>query len=133
MPSRSFVVVLALLASAVSATAAQQRTPVYTPGALNPNQQLRIPPDKGFLLDKEEGTEKLWMIWSSKELPEFEALKQWTESGDGSIHDNGQLKIIQNFLATHPAATAQVDPDAKLTRLNQKADPLVYLLRLEHH
>lgn len=100
---------------------------------LPPNREVRIPPGKGFLFDKEEGTEKLWMIWSAKTLPEFEALKKWTESAHGSINDPAQLDMIRGFLKNHPVATAQVDLDAKLTKLNQRADPLVYLLRLEHH
>lgn len=103
--------------------------------ALNANQGLQYPAGRPLVLDPEQGTEKVYMIWSSRELPELEALKKWA---DPSLHRLGDIEspadvaAIQGFLRSHPTATARVDQENNRTVLIQASDPLVYMVRLAH-
>jgi hypothetical protein len=38
-------------------------------------QQIQIPEQSWFQFDAEQGTEKIWLIWSENDVPELEAVK----------------------------------------------------------
>jgi serine/threonine protein kinase len=98
------------------------------------NQELDFPATINLEFDKEEGSKKFWVLWSSQPLPQLEALKEWTMSGhDGSVQNTQQQIAIRDFLADRALATAVVDDADKHITIIQKADPLVYLIRFEHH
>ncbi|HQR31350.1 MAG TPA: protein kinase [Blastocatellia bacterium] len=101
------------------------------------DQQIRIPETgDGFFFDKDQGTEKLWLVWSSKRLPELEVLKSLANPNDkGHISDPAQIRSVRDLLAKHSAIPATVTKDEanKVTNVSGSGDVLAHLIRLEHH
>jgi serine/threonine-protein kinase len=100
-------------------------------------QQVQIPErGDGFVFDAEEGTEKLWLVWSANNVDELEALKRWANPEDkGEIKDAAQTTALREFLTRRatPAPDAQRDDETKQTALRAPADLFVKLIKLEHH
>ncbi|MGH9852294.1 MAG: protein kinase domain-containing protein [Blastocatellia bacterium] len=100
-------------------------------------QAVRIPDhDIGFVFDKEQGTEKLWLIWAADVAPDLEALKRWANPQDlGEIKDAAQLESLRAFLAARSATEPQVtrDETSKQTIVKMKGDVLVKLVNLQHY
>jgi hypothetical protein len=98
---------------------------------------IRIPAhNDGFILDKEEGSEKIWLIWAVREAPELEPLKKWANAKDaGEIKDPVQIESLRAFLTEHSAAKPQFSRDekSKQTMVKMTGDILVKLIELEHH
>jgi hypothetical protein len=102
---------------------------------LNANQELQFPSGSGIRLDEQEGTEKLYIAWSGREISQLEALKKWADPNQklpNAVESADDVAAIQDFLKSHPLATAHADEENKRTVLIQAADPLVYMVRLEH-
>jgi class 3 adenylate cyclase len=100
-------------------------------------QQLQIPgPNesaRGFVLDQEEGAEKVWLIWSAQSVAELEALKRWANPKDkGEIKDPTQISAVQAFLAKAGAAKPAVEKDEQQTTIKGESEVLVHLIKLEH-
>jgi hypothetical protein len=97
----------------------------------------RIPNhDDGFVLDKEKGTEKLWLIWAAAEVAELEPLKKWINPDDmGEVKDAAQITTLRDFLAARSAVEPQVTRDEALkqTTVKMKGDILVKLVNLQHY
>jgi serine/threonine-protein kinase len=100
-------------------------------------QQIQIPErGDGFIFDAEEGTEKLWLVWSANAVAELEAVKRWANPKDrGEIKDAMQITALRQFLAKHSASAPETikDEDKKLTALKSQGEVLVKLIKLEHH
>ncbi|MFN0110954.1 MAG: serine/threonine protein kinase [Blastocatellia bacterium] len=100
------------------------------------NQQINIPETgDGFFFDKDQGTEKLWLIWSSKSLPELEAVKSLANPKDkGQIGDPAQIRSIRDLIVKHHSSPATVAKDEanKVTRVSGSGDVVVHLIKLEH-
>jgi len=99
-------------------------------------QQVEIPRQSWFQFDAEQGTEKLWLIFSGKEVPELEAVKQFANPKDqGLIKDTGLQARVEEFLAGNSAAKPMVEKNDELkeTSLKIAAPIMVHLIRLEHH
>jgi hypothetical protein len=98
---------------------------------------FRIPDhDLGYLLDKEQGAEKLWLIWAAGEVAELEPLKKWANPQDlGEVKDAAQIKTLRDFLAARSAVEPQVTRDEALkqTTVKMKGDILVKLVNLQHY
>jgi hypothetical protein len=99
-------------------------------------QTVRIPGhDAGFVLDKEQGAEKLWMIWAGVEMTELDYLKRWTNEQDrGEIKDAAEIEKLRAFLAERSTAKPQVERDEVKNQTIVKAtgDILVRLVTLQH-
>lgn len=104
---------------------------------LSAGQTVRIPDhDDGFVFDKEQGAEKLWLIWAAGEVAELEKLKSLANPKDaGEIKDAAQKQTLREFLAAHSAAAPQVERDetSNQTKVKMKGDILVKLVNLQHH
>ncbi len=100
-------------------------------------QTISIPEiGDGFIFDEEEGTERIWLIWTADEVAELEALKRWANPQDkGEIRDADQAVALRGFLAKHstPAPDAQKDEATKQTTITGRGEILVKLIKLEHH
>mgnify|MGYP001572614344 CR=1 FL=1 len=100
------------------------------------NQQINIPETgDGFFFDKDQGTEKLWLIWSSNSLPELEAVKSLANPKDkGQISDPAQIRLIRDLIAKHHSSPATIAKDEanKVTRVSGSGDVIVHLIKLEH-
>jgi serine/threonine protein kinase len=100
------------------------------------NQRIEIPAQSWFTFDAEQGTEKLWLVFSANSLPELEALKQYANSKDQGRISNAALNAsVQQFLKAHAAAGAKVDKDDELkqTSVTVADAVLVHPIKLEHH
>jgi serine/threonine protein kinase len=101
------------------------------------DQQIRIPErGDGFIFDAEQGTEKLWLVWSASAIAELEALKRWANPQDkGEIKDLAEAARLRAFLT--PRALSKLDVEKndanKQTIIKGKGDVLTKLVNLEHH
>jgi serine/threonine protein kinase len=101
---------------------------------LSADQTLQFPPTgtDPIHLDEDEGVEKLYIIWAGQEIPQLEELKKWANSKDlGAVQSAADVAKIQDFLQKHPSS-ARTDEQTDRTVLIQEADPLVYMVKLEH-
>jgi hypothetical protein len=101
------------------------------------NQQIAIPETgDGFFFDQEQGTEKLWLVWSKKSLPDLEAVKSLANPLDkGSIRNPAQIESVRHLLNQQTPATGEKNDARKDTVLvlPSSQDTSVYRINLEHH
>ncbi len=100
------------------------------------NQRVEIPEQSWFQFDAEQGTEKLWLIFSAGAVPELEATKQFANPKDhGLIKDAGLKDKVYEFLRTHsgPKPAVEKGDELKQTSLSIAGSVLVHAIRLEHH
>jgi serine/threonine protein kinase len=100
------------------------------------DKTVRIPDHDGaFVFDKEQGEEKLWLIWAAGAVAELESLKSWANPKDaGEIKDAAQIKTLREFLAKRSVVKPQVNRDDKgiQTVVKMTGDILIKLIKLEH-
>lgn len=100
------------------------------------NQPVEIPQQSWFQFDAEEGTEKLWLVFSVDPVPEMEAVRQFANPKDqGIIKDAGLKAGVQEFLRAHSGAKTMLEKDDELkeTSLRIAGTVLVHAIKLEHH
>jgi hypothetical protein len=116
-------------------------TPTANEGAalLAQGQPVTIPEGsrKPFRLDAQQGTEKLWLVYSARAIDEFEAVRGVVNAPQrgGEIGDPAQAAAVEKFLRTHAALQPRAENDAqnRQTTLSIAGDVLVHLITLEHH
>ena len=97
-------------------------------------QVVQIPEKSWFQFDRQQGTEKLWLVFSADPVPELESAKQYANrQAKGLIPGAAENKSVQNFLATHSTSKPDSERGETLTTLKTASNLLVYALRLEHH
>lgn len=113
--------------------------PTTTTGAgsalLASGREAQIPEQSWFKFDEQRGTESLWLVSATREVPELEAVKGLANPTDrGVVSDPGQIDALQRFLTSHAATPPEKTEDAALKRTLLKAsgDVLVNVVRLEH-
>ena len=103
---------------------------------LGAGQELMIPEKgDGFVLDAQEGAEKLWLVWSLNRIDELNALRRWANPEDqGQIKGSTDIDALRNFLARNVTAAPQVQQNSDATRTTLKApgEMFVKLVTLEH-
>ncbi len=104
---------------------------------LTANQQITIPESgDGFFFDREQGTEKLWLVWSAKGAPEIESVKDVANRKDqGAITDPARIRALRDWLKENyqPSQLAvEKDEQNKRTNLKGRGETLVHLIKLEH-
>jgi serine/threonine protein kinase len=106
------------------------------------NQRVQIPqpsskPDKDwFVLDKQTGAEKIWLVWSVRNVHELEAVKGWANPKDrGAIGNPSQIKSVEQYLAARSATEPVIEKNeaTRQTTLKSTGEALVKLVKLEHH
>lgn len=100
------------------------------------NQQIQIPQQSWFQFDEQQGTEKIWVVWSEKDVSEMEAIKGFANSKDrGVITSPGLRTAVDQFLKAHSSGALSVerDQDKKLTVVRANGEILVHIIKLEHH
>jgi serine/threonine protein kinase len=103
---------------------------------LGAGRQIQIPERSWFQFDAEQGTEKIWLVWSADVIPALEAVKGFANPRDkGLISDPELNNAVRDFLQAHqsPPPVAQRDEDKKEIAITSNGATLAYLLRLEHH
>jgi hypothetical protein len=100
-------------------------------------REVKIPEQgEGFVFDDEEGTEKLWLIWSPRPVAVLEPLKRFANPQDrGEIKTALETKALAQYLESNSSPPPEVerDDEKKLTTVRGRPDLLVKLIRLEHH
>jgi serine/threonine protein kinase len=110
-------------------TTANNNSPLLAAG-----QVVQIPEKTWLEFDKEQGVEKLWLVFSEDAVPELETARQYATSKTRNlVTDPGQNKIIQNFLTTNSTSKPEAEKGEKLTTLKTPGKLLAYAIRLEHH
>ena len=104
---------------------------------LRANQPLYIPQEKPpwFSVDREQGTETMWLIWSPHSIDALETTRKWINTKDGGeIKDAAEIKLVQDFLRQHyPAAKPIAEKDEQQTNLKGGSDGLlIYAMKLNH-
>jgi hypothetical protein len=93
-------------------------------------------PKKGWLaFDDEVGSEKIWLVWSKRRVPELEAVTRWLNPKDGgAILDAKQRESVRNYLTTLSASEPVVERDeaSGQTRLSSGGEVLAWAMKLEH-
>ncbi len=100
------------------------------------NREVQIPEQSWFQFDAEEGTEKLWLVFSANAVRELEAIKRFANPKDkGVINEPDLSESVKAFLATHSATkpTVRKAEEQKATNITASGNLLVHLIRLEHH
>jgi serine/threonine protein kinase len=104
---------------------------------VNNGQTIDIPKQSWLRFDQEEGTEKLWLVWSATVNPELEATKEFANDKDrGTIGSPGLDRSVKEFLSgtgLGSKPTVEKDDATKETRIKSKSDIVVHVLALEHH
>jgi serine/threonine protein kinase len=109
--------------------------------AISANRTVQIPPpsdkpdDDWIQFDQEKGTEKIWLVWSERSVPELEAVKHLANPNDaGAIRDPDQAIAIAQYLARHYARKPEVVKDEEQKQITYKAkgEVLVTPIKIEH-
>ena len=97
-------------------------------------QVTQIPESSWLKFDAQQGTEKLWLIFSEDVVPELESLKEFaSRQTQGLITDPAANKVVQNFLNTHSESKPIIEKGDRLTTLKSPGKLLVHPIKLEHH
>ena len=76
------------------------------------SQQIQIPQQSWFQFDEQQGTEKIWLVWAEKNVPEMEAIKGFANSRDrGIVSSPGLRTAVNEFLKAHSSSTSSVERD----------------------
>lgn len=100
------------------------------------SQTVDIPRQSWFQFDEEEGTEKIWLVWSADSVPELEAVKAFANPEDrGMIGNAGLNNAVKEFLKSHAASKPVLERDGekKVARVSADGAILVHAINLEHH
>jgi serine/threonine protein kinase len=100
---------------------------------VNAEQVITIPEKSWIFFDTQQGTEKLWFIFSKEAVPELELPGAANPQTRGLVKDAAQNRTIQNFLTTHAAHKPEYEKGDKQTTLKLAGKLLVYSLKLEHY
>jgi len=103
---------------------------------LTENQQIQIPQQSWFQFDEQQGTEKIWLVWAAKDVPEMEAIKGFANSIDrGVVSSPGLRSPVNEFLKAHstPSVTIERDDEKKDSLVRANGEILVHVIKLEHH
>jgi hypothetical protein len=101
---------------------------------LNAGQVVQIPEASWLEFDKQQGVEKLWLVFSEAAVPELEALKQFANrQTKGLITDVSQNKNVKNFLTNPSLPQSEAEKGETLTTVKTGGKLLVYAVKLEHH
>ena len=97
-------------------------------------QVIQIPEQTWLRFDKQQGVEKLWLVFAADAVAELETLKQFANPQTrGLITDLDSNRALQNFLVAQSSQPAAVEKGATLTQLKATGKLLVYPIKLEHH
>jgi hypothetical protein len=100
-------------------------------------QVVRIPEREWFVFDRTAGEERLFLSWSLEPQPEFERVKDLTETATNGvvvIHEPDRVSALLDILARFRIADKDAQPDerVKKTLLSSDGNVLSHLIRLEH-
>ena len=102
---------------------------------ISERQQIQIPEKSWIKFDQEKGTERVWLVFSPKAVPELEPIRAYaSQKTQGLITDASLRDSVQQFLRTHAESrpTVAQNADQKQTRISAPTEVLVHAIDLEH-
>ena len=108
-------------------------TPTANKGSplLPADQVVQIPEKSWFEFDPQQGTEKLWLVFSAAAVPELEAIGAANPQTAGLITESSRNKVIENFLTTH-SANKPTSEEGDTTTLKSPGKLLIHVIKLAH-
>jgi serine/threonine protein kinase len=101
---------------------------------LTANQRVQIPDPTWLRFDKDQGVEKLWLVFSAQPVSELEGVKAFTNARTRGLITDSQLnEAINRFLNSHSSDKVGYEKGQTLTTLTSPVKTLIYPIRLEHH
>ena len=98
------------------------------------NKRVQIPDPTWLKFDKEQGVEKLWVVFSENPVPDLEGIKAFTNQRTrGLITDPELNEAVNRFLSSSVVDKVGHEKGDTLTTLTSPQKTLVYPIRLEHH
>lgn len=100
------------------------------------NRESQIPEQSWIAFDAEQGTEKLWLVFSANTIPELETVKRFANPQDrGLVKDAVLNDKVNRFLRANSTTKLAIErnDEQKETNLKVTGDVLVHVIRLEHH
>jgi len=90
-----------------------------------------------MVFDDNQGTEKFWLVWAAKPVPELEAVRGVVnEREKGALGDSNQEKAVRDFLNAHYSSSKsglKIEKVNRRTSVKTNGDVIVNLIELEHH
>jgi len=84
--------------------------------------------------DDNQGTEKIWMVWSATPVKELDAVTSTVNDRDaGEIKDESKARTVRDFLNSHSSKPDMSKDSAKKQTTLSGKGLLVSLIELEHH
>ena len=102
---------------------------------LRAGQEFNVPSKGLIVFDKEQGREKLWLVWSPTPLDRMEALERWrTSEYLGHVGDLAQAKDVLSYLKNAKQAdkSEEESEQGPRTLLKSPTGVLVRLIPLDH-
>ena len=97
-------------------------------------QRVQIPNQTWLKFDKEQGVEKLWLIFSDQPVPELAGVKAFANVQTRGLITDPQLnKTVNRFLSSYSLSAVTSEKGDTLTTLKTTLKTVVYPIRLEHH
>jgi len=101
---------------------------------LRADQVVLIPETSWFQFDQQQGTERLWLVFSNDAIPELDALQQFASTRTGGlVTDPAKNRAVQSFLTQHSPQQTRAEKGDTQTTLQAPGKVLVYPVKLEHH
>ena len=98
------------------------------------NQRVQLPEKTWWHFDKEQGVERLWLVFAEDALPELENAKKFASTKTrGLVTDVAVNKTIHDLLTTRSVTKPEAEKGETLTTVKSTDKILVYPIRLEHH
>ena len=88
-----------------------------------------------YVFDENQGTEKFWVVWAARPVPELEAVRGLANPRDlGEIRDAGQVRAVRGLLDSSASSAAEVEKDRvnQQTVIRGRRETLIRLIELEH-
>jgi serine/threonine protein kinase len=99
------------------------------------SQPIQIPEKSWIKFDKEQGTERVWLVFAPKAVPELEPIRSYaSQPTQGLITDAGLRDNVQHFFRKQGEAKPSVEQNAerKETTISSRNPILVHVISLEH-
>ncbi|HEX6719583.1 MAG TPA: protein kinase [Pyrinomonadaceae bacterium] len=109
--------------------------PIPAAGKINPNLAANQTVQTGWLQFMDEtAEEEIWIIWSTKSLPDVNAVFGSAAENGGTITDAEQVARIQNYLRQYDPSKlkVEIDQSKQLTSIKGHGELVIGLLKLSH-
>ena len=91
--------------------------------------------DKKAGAENETGVEKIWLIWSERDVAEMESIKYLANRIDmGLVSDPEQIRRMDSYLKALAQTAVEVEKDEKnrMTKFKGRGEVLAGVVKLEH-